>query len=715
MKKRRHTIVPREWVEQVIASRGAQDTTLLKAAIALYADKSPELLEGGLSVADILLGLKLDNETLTAAIIFPALQHDLIDLDTVLDQFGMGCQKLLKNVVQMQSLGKLQQKQVRGVHHAENLRKLLLAMVTDVRAVLVVLSERLWQLRQAKQLTLEEQHKLAQETLEVHAPLANRLGVWQLKWEIEDLCLRYLQPDTYKQIAKWLASRRDERENYIQYMMDTLTSILQAAHINNFQVSGRVKHIYSINKKMQRKNVDVSAIYDISALRVLVDSVDDCYTVLSVIQNTWDQVHEEFDDYINHPKPNGYRSIHTVVVGPEGRHIEIQIRTYTMHQESELGVAAHWRYKEGVLQASDYESKIVLLRQVMAWQSDITDDKDPKQCVSDLFADRVYVFTPTGEIVDLPKGATPLDFAYHIHSEVGHRCRGAKVNGNIAPLTYQLQTGERIEILTTKQANPSRDWLSPQLGYLRTPRARAKVQYWFRLHDKIQNIAEGRDLLEKELKRHAMFGKVDYLELAEKLHFKNTEDLFAAIGAGDIRMSQIAAHIPTTTTPPSIEEEPLVFAPVDTRPTKSDVQIVGVDNLLTKLAYCCKPLPGDPIIGYVTRAKGVSVHKRSCANAQYMIKSNHARLIAVSWNDKQTGKYPVDLIIRIHDRTGLLRDITTLLASEKLNVIGLQTHKAPGSEEASIYLTLEIGSMAMLARALELLQSIPSVLSVIRR
>ena len=404
------------------------------------------------------------------------------------------------------------------------------------------------------------------------------------------MCLRYLQPDMYKMIAKGLSSRRDEREEYVKDAINVLNKTLKSANIEKFEVSGRVKHIYSIYKKMQRKRANLEQIYDMSALRVLVPSIEDCYSVLSVLQNHWMQVHEEFDDYISFPKPNGYRSVHTVLIGPENHYIEVQIRTYQMHQESELGVAAHWRYKEGVLQPSSYEAKIALLRTVIAWQKEVTHNEEAKspQGSQDIFADRIYVFTPTGEIVDLPKDSTPLDFAYHIHSEVGHRCRGAKVNGHIVQLTRQLQTGERIEIITAKEANPSRDWLNPHLGYVKSPRARSKISHWFRVRDSLQHAMEGREILDREMRKANISEKPDLDALAEKFNYKTEDDLLAGIGSGDVRIAQIINIIqPVKSALPALADR------VETQKASTSVKILGINNLLTNIARCCKPLPGD--------------------------------------------------------------------------------------------------------------------------
>ncbi|VVC77223.1 GTP pyrophosphokinase [Aquicella siphonis] len=713
MSKRRYPINPEEWIHFLSETRGEAAAAPLKTAVGLYDSKNQAQLEKGLGIADILLALGLDNETLASAVLYPLLQANEIHIDSVAECLGESSGKLLQDVMQMRLLGKLQQFQLKGSHQIENLRKMLLAMVTDVRAVLLVLAERLWELRHSKHIDSKEQKLLADETLSVYAPLANRLGVWQLKWEIEDLCLRYSHPEIYTEIAKGIASRRDDREAYIQRMVKILNDTVTQAGIKDFQVKGRVKHIYSIYKKMQRKNANLEQIYDMSAIRILVQTVDDCYAVLGVLQNGWQQLPEEFDDYIMHPKPNGYRSIHTVLLGPENHFVEVQIRTYQMHQESELGVAAHWRYKEGVLQTSNYEAKIALLRQIIEWQKEVVyqDEVKAEQPIKDLFADRIYVFTPIGDIVDLPKGATPLDFAYLIHSEVGHRCRGAKVDGNIVPLTYELQMGQRVEILTAKLANPSRDWLNPQLGYLKSPRARAKVQHWFRVKDSMKHAVNGRELLDKELRRLGISNKTSLNKVAVQLNYKSDDEMLAALAAGEIRMAQIIHHLLPSD---HVENVPVIEARVSGS-AAPNIHILGMNNLLTHIARCCKPLPGDSVVGYVTRNRGVSIHRRDCSNMRNLSGEGLDRVMEVNWGDRHSGAYPADLLIRVYDRPGLLRDMTTMLASEKINVLGLQTQKVNDSPEVDIYLTIEIANRQQLKVALEQIQKLPNIIEVRRR
>jgi len=626
---------------------------LLKTALDLSA---AHFVEEGTAIAEILHEIGIDEEGLACAIIYPTLKAQEIHLDTLIDRFGEPSGKLLRDVLQMGALRKLQDKEHRKSHQLENLRKMLLAMVADVRAVLIVLAERLSLLRKTAD------KDFAQETLEIYAPLANRLGLGSVKWEMEDLCLRYLKPEIYKEIAKWLSSRREERERHIERIMAELKNILSKAGLKDFQVTGRVKHIYSIYKKRLRKGGDLNDIYDISAVRILVNNLEDCYAALGVVHDRWKQIRKEFDDYIAQPKPNGYRSIHTAVTDDESRVFEVQIRTVQMHEESELGVAAHWKYKEGRAKQSDYEAKIAWLRQVMEWQEEVASTKD-------LFSDRVYVFTPTGEIVDLPQGATPLDFAYHIHSEVGHRCKGAKVDGSIVPLTYQLQTGERVEILTAKQPNPSRDWMNPHSGYLITSRARAKVQHWFRA----QELAEEEKIKEK--------------------HEKQKEKIKEA----------------------PLPELPILKKSTVSKKASQDIQILGVGHLLTQMAKCCKPIPGEPIIGYITQGKGVSIHRKNCQNILHVRESTKNKIIEVDWGEKISNVYPVEIKIEAYDRHGLIRDISAFFANEKINLLGIQSFTDKASNEAFLYTTLEISSQEQLQQILTKLMQIQNVIKVDRR
>jgi GTP pyrophosphokinase len=661
VKQNEALLQPTVFIAAIAASRSEADATQVRHALQIYQDSEHQSLAmQGIVIADLLEKLDLDTETLVAALLYPAVKKQMIHSDAISVKFSLATSKLLHDCMQMQSLGKLQEIGNYPTHQIENMRKMLLAMVTDIRAVLIILAERLWQLRDAKSLTLPAQQKLARETLDVYAPLANRIGIWQLKWEIEDLCLRYLEPETYVTIAKWLASRRDERVNYVKNSIETLSQILTKANLHKFEISGRVKHIYSIYKKMQRKDVPIEEIYDISALRVLVTDVADCYTVLSLLQSEYTQIPQEFDDYIAQPKPNGYQSVHTVIYGPENRIVEVQIRTFEMHHTSELGAASHWRYKEGMGQEAAYEAKIGLLRQIMAWQREVARSGDikPAQPAQDIFADSVYVFTPQGDIIDLPNGSTPIDFAYHVHSEVGHRCRGAKVDGKMVPLTHVLQTGNRVEILTAKVPNPSRDWLNVHLGYLKSGRARSVLAHWFRLKDHTE---------EKELPKP----KPSPLPTPKKV--------------ADQHLEFVKGSMPNA--------------------TKS---VAGVDSLLTKFALCCKPLPGDPIVGYITQNRGVSIHRSNCSNISNLKNNDTNRFMDVNWGKNAVSKYPVEVVVHARECAHLLRDVTGALANEDLHVAGLRMQPNTDSE-VTVYVTVMITGVEELNKAIKVLQQVNHV------
>lgn len=711
------------WLSDIARKRSAADTKLIRHACVLSqlagADKptssNVSCLQQGLAMAEMLLDLQLDSETIAAALVYSSVQYAELSLEDVQEHLGKNITKLIRGVAQMEAMRSLHSQ-----HHSqlENVRKMLLAMVDDVRVVLIKLTERVYLLRATALLDAQSQYNLAKETLDIYAPLANRLGITQIKWELEDLSFRYLHPETYKEIAKRLHQTRIERENYIQKIVTTLEQQVAAAGVAEFEVTGRAKHIYSIYRKMQRKQVDYSEIYDISAVRVLVPTIEDCYTVLSIVQTGWEQIQHEFDDYIATPKPNGYRSIHTAVIGPEGFNLEVQIRTFQMHQESELGVAAHWKYKEGAQQKSSYEAKIAWLRQVLDWQKElsVSDQTDTSQ--SNQLDDRIYVFTPSGDIVDLPQGATPLDFAYYIHSEVGHCCRGAKINNAIVPLSYTLKTGDRVEILTTKQASPSRDWINPHLGYLKTSRAKAKVHHWFKQLDFEHNLAEGKAMLERELKRLEL-AKVDSDKIAEQLNFKAENEMLAALGCGDIKISQIL-NLAQEQLKPAQEQEDFrpVLAPsraASQTGTNTGIFIQGIGNLLIHSAGCCKPVPGDPIIGWVTQGRGVAIHRQDCPNILQINAAHKEKLIEVTWGNKPDQIYPVNIFVHAYDRPGLIRDISTIFANEKMNLIAISSRMDKNENAAHISLTVETSGLASLSKVLDKIKQLPNIIEAKRQ
>ncbi len=598
----------------------------------------------------------------------------------------------------------------------DNIRRMLLAIVEDVRVVLIKLAEQITSLRAATKLTPEIQKQLAQAVRDVYAPLANRLGIGQLKWEMEDYAFRYLQPEEYKRIAQLLHEKRQDRDAYIHNLVESIQVHLKKQNIQA-DVVGRAKHIYSIWRKMNRKGLDFNDIYDVRAVRILVQDIQDCYACLGVVHSLWQYIRKEFDDYIATPKENGYRSLHTAVIGPEGKGIEVQIRTYQMHKEAELGVAAHWLYKEGLRHDASYHHKLATLRQILDWQEEIneplrdgSETSEDASFVAEIFDDRVYVFTPRGDVIDLPRGATPLDFAYHIHSEIGHRCRGAKVNGAIVPLTYVLHSGDQIEILDAKEARPSRDWLNPHLGYLRSSRAKAKVYQWFRFQDREHHILSGRELFDSEIRRLGI-EKVVIETVAVSLGFKKSEDLLASLGRGDFRMSQVLNALDTQNSP--IEEETLLLKkPAEWR-GRRDIRVEGVGDLMCHYAKCCKPLPGDAIVGYITLGRGVSIHRQDCVHVLQAGEEREQRFIQVQWGEAIKNTYPVDIGIIAYDRKGLLSDITGILSHERVNVTKVHTN-SNDDNTATLYITIEVSNLNALGRVLSRILQLPNVLEAYR-
>ncbi len=678
----------------------------------------------GLDMAEILADLQLDPDALVAAILYRAVRENKIPLAQVQAEFGDTVAKLVKGVLRMAAISYQRNEnedRVLGNQaevQAEKIRKMLVAMVDDVRVALIKLAERTCAIRSVKHAGAARRRQVAREVADIYAPLAHRLGIGHIKWELEDLSFRYLQPDEYKKIAKLLDERRLARQEYIDNMLALLRAELAAAGIDG-EVMGRAKHIYSIWRKMKRKGIDFSQVYDIRAVRILVPTVRDCYAVLGIVHSLWRNIPHEFDDYIASPKENGYRSLHTAVMGPENKVLEIQIRTQSMHEESELGVCAHWRYKGSDRDTSaqdSYEQKIAWLRQVLEWHEEL--GSDSSQLTEDLRSvdqDRIYVFTPEGHVVDLPKTATPLDFAYKIHTDVGHHCRGAKVNNRIVPLNYHLNNADQVEILTGKREAPSRDWLNPALGYVNTPRARAKIQHWFKMQARDQNIAEGQALLDREFKRLALLD-LDFESLAKKLRFNSLDDLYAAVGASDIGVGQVlnAAQKQLDEANP---QQPLI--PLKTkspeRKKDSDFYIEGVGNLLTQIASCCNPVPGDAITGYITLGRGVSIHRADCANILQLQADEPQRIIKVEWGNKPQSYYSVDIIIEAYDRYGLLRDITALLDNERINIVAMQTLSDKRKNTVDMLVTVEIRSIDELSRILTRLNQLPNIASARRK
>lgn len=676
-------------------------------------------LHCSLEIASILAELHLDDDAMVAAILYRSLRDKAASLDTLEAEFGSAVTQLLRGVLQMAKFAQIDDgnKMLLGRPHtqSEQIRKMLVAIIDDARVAFIKLAERSIALRCVKNNDAIRE-RVAREVAEIYAPLAHRLGIAHIKWELEDLSFRYLHPGDYKRIAKQLSERRQERDEYIERTRAQLGEALNDTTINA-DIQGRAKHIYSIWRKMQNKQLDFTQVLDIRAFRILVDDIRECYTVLGIVHTLWKAIPQEFDDYIALPKENGYRSLHTAVIGPEAKVVEIQIRTREMHDEAEFGICAHWRYKkaDNATTTSAYEEKIARLQQSIR----DANDSDGVAGFSDdlsnaITQDAIYVFTPDGHVVELSQGATPLDFAYRVHTEVGHRCRGAKVNGRIVPLTYALQTGQQIEILTSAKAEPSRDWLRSSQGYLNTSRARAKVRHWFKQRDRDQNIQSGRSLLEREFKRLAL-PKADIENIVDALEYKSSDEMLAALGAGDIGAGSLIKTAQALHEPDIDQQQYQVLRPPPKRDDNaSDIDVSGTGNMLTHIANCCKPVPGEPIVGYVTQGRGVSIHREDCAQLLNLEKTEPERLISVNWGGEPSDTYPVDVAIHAYDRPGLLRDVTALLANENVNVLAVNTQSNRSDSTAAMRLTIEVSSIEWLGRLLARITQLPNIIDAKR-
>jgi len=669
-----------------------------------------------LEVAEIVRALDADDDVVTAALLQPLLEGKYLDREAAESRFGTEPVRLARALSQLGHFGLPPDwTPERGLEtgQAESLRKMLLAVIGDVRLVVVRLAEQLQKMRSAKNVDATTQRKLAVETREVYAPLANRLGVWQIKWEMEDLAFRYLQPEQYKHIASALNSRRSEREQYIAQLKTLLQAELGAAGIDA-HIDGRPKHIYSIWRKMESKHLAFEQLMDIRAARVLVNTVAECYAALGVVHSLWQFIPGEFDDYIATPKDNLYRSIHTAVIGPGGQPVEIQIRTHEMHAHSERGVAAHWRYKEGGRSDQAYERKINELRSLLAPGENPGEGRDFLDRMRvDLFQDRVYVVSPKGEIVDVPVGGTPLDFAYQVHTDLGHRTRGAKVNGRMVPLDHQLKNSDTVEIITSKTPQPSRDWLSPQSGYLASPRHRNKVRAWFRKQNEAQNKVEGRAMLERELQRLGEHSP-PIPELLNELKLPNAESLHEALGLGEISGSQVAGAIQRLLH----AREAHVEAPARPRATPErspEIEVQGIGDLLSTYARCCKPVPPEGIVGYITVGRGVSIHAQACANLARLREKSPARVLAVAWGKTGTSEFPVDIEVQAYDRRGLVRDVSAALADEKISIQGMNTNTDKRDSIAHMLFSIGITGLPQLSRVLSRITQVPNVVSARRK
>lgn len=708
-----------QWLDGIGSKGYFQDLDLLRNACTLShlagfdraTDTGESCLQQGLAMADVLADLEVDQETLAAAIIYVSVHYAELSIDDVSEQLGENVARLVDGTEKMSAIS-IFNKSPDSKHQIDNMRKMLLAMVDDVRSVLIKLADRLCALRSVAPMSSSMRKSIATEVMEIYAPLANRLGMGAIKWEMEDLAFRYLKPSEYKTIASGLKAKRLDRDRYVNLIVEELKTQLKEIDIEHFAVYGRSKHINSIANKMQRKNVDISEIYDATAVRILVETKRQCYEVLGLIHATWTQIVKEFDDYIINPKPNGYQSLHTAVIGPEDRVFEVQIRTFQMHELAEMGVAAHWKYKEGkVSSRASHERKIEWLREVLAWHRDVSQHQGLNTIDTEFLDERVYVFTPDGDILDLPIGVTTLDFAYHIHSQVGHRCRGAKVNGVIVPLTYTLKTGDKVEILTGKEEKPSRDWINPNLNYLKTSRARAKVLHWFKQQNYEKNCAEGHEILDKELKNLGV--KIDSVEkILPSFNLKTLDDLYAVLGRGDLKLGQILARIAPTEKMGVIKK--IVKPKKETTSNRDSLILEGIGNLLTHMARCCQPLPGDDVIGYVTIGRGVSIHSKDCKNILNASDKQKNRFLEVCWQQKTRDQYVVDILIRAFDRSTLMRDVTTLLSNERANVYSLDTENDKLENILQIKISMATDGLNSLSRILDKLGQIPNVLETRR-
>ncbi|MDR0806490.1 MAG: GTP diphosphokinase [Enterobacteriaceae bacterium] len=687
------------------------------------------LLWRGLEVVEILATLSMDNDSMRAALLFPLAEAKIVDEETLLEHFGKDVSELVHGVLDMDAI-----RQLNATHNSsntsvqvDNVRRMLLAMVEDFRCVVIKLAERIAHLREVKDDAEDVRVLAAKECFNIYAPLANRLGIGQLKWEMEDYCFRYLRPDEYKKIANLLHERRIDREVYIDNFVKTVREAMEQEGIKG-EIYGRPKHIYSIWRKMQKKSLAFEELYDVRAVRVVVERLQDCYAALGIVHTHFRHLPSEFDDYVANPKPNGYQSIHTVVFGPKGQAVEIQIRTRQMHEDAELGVAAHWKYKEGSVSGrSGYDARIAWLRKLLSWQEEMADSGEMLDEVrSQVFDDRVYVFTPKGDVIDLPTGSTPLDFAYHIHSDVGHRCIGAKIGGRIVPFTYLLQMGDQVEIITQKQPNPSRDWLNPNLGFVNSSRARAKIQAWFKKQDRDKNILAGRQILDDELNLLNISAKVKEAEklLLQRYSMNSMDEVLAGIGGGDIRLNQLVNFLQSKFNKPTAEEEDRAAlrqlsqktATAQQRNAKTNSQVVieGVGNLLHHIARCCQPIPGDEIVGFITQGRGISIHRADCDQLNEL--KNHApeRLVEAVWGDCYSSGYSLVVRVIANDRSGLLRDITTILANEKVNVLSVASRSDVKKQMATIDMEIELYNLQVLDRVISRINQLPDIIEAKR-
>ena len=700
-----------EYLHKITGKTVAEDSLLYKACQQVWELEPDPYMPNSLDVALLLSELGSDETTLVVSLLSTTRLVESQDAGALEAIFGENIMRLVNNVCHLHRIQSHQQNK-ETPEQAERLRRMLLSMVEDVRVVLIKLAFRVQRLRQLGEADVETRFAVAQESLDIFAPIANRLGIGQLKWELEDLSFRYLEPSTYKRIAKYLEETRDSREQFIHDVVDVLKQAVVEADIKA-EVYGRPKHIYSIWKKMTSKQRDFHELFDVRAIRIVVDSIADCYAVLGLVHGKWRHIEKEFDDYIANPKENGYQSLHTAVHGPGGKPIEVQIRTHKMHEFAEHGIAAHWRYKEGGGADQQLEAGIESLRKLL--DPGQTEDAELLDSFhTEMFQDRVFVLTPEGRVVDLPMGATPLDFAYAVHSEVGHRCRGAKVNGHIVQLTYELQNGQQVEILTSKESAPRRDWMIPHLGYIKTSRARNRIRSYFRKQDEADNLRDGKAIYEREIKRLNI--RPDISKLLKRLKQKSADNVYIALARGDISNSQLLAALHEVSAPVTGDKLPVESVPRALRKKKASGQInvLGVGNLLTTMANCCKPVPGDDIVGFITQGKGVTIHRKDCKNILNLEEKNRLRLVEVEWGDSDVETYPVTLLIEALDRQGLLSDITRTLADEKVNVVAVNTLSDKKNQLARIAVTIETRDLHQLHRVMDKINQLHNITEVMR-
>jgi guanosine-3',5'-bis(diphosphate) 3'-pyrophosphohydrolase len=664
-------------------------------------------LEHPLQTAYILAELQLDVSSLAAALLHDIPEDTGLPIEEIEKKFGPEIAKLVDGVTKLGKVSLSTTGAAASATQAENLRKMLVAMAADLRVVFIKLADRLHNMRTLKHLPPERQQVIAQETLDIFAPLAHRLGIWELKWQLEDLSFRFLQPEQYDRMARLVASKRAQREKFIARAIELLKAEFDR-HGLRADVSGRPKHIYSLYQKMERYAAmgrHFDEIHDQLALRVIVGDKDDCWRAVGIIHSLWHPLPDTFDDYIGNPKPNGYQALHTAVMCLGTTPLEIQVLTADMHHVDEYGMAAHWRYKEGETRDIQFEERVAWLRQLIEWHRELSGAEEFLESVkTDIFIDQVFVYTPRGEIKDLPRGATPLDFAYRVHTDLGHRCVGAKVNGKLVPLSYELKNGDVIEIISAKGSRgPSLDWLNPNLNYVHTSHARAKIRQWFNKQERAENIERGRQMLDKELRRLAI--RTERQVLAELFGYGSLDDFLAAVGAGNVTSNQIVAKLAAQE-----EKSAAAAGAVAPRTAPTTVRVLGVGDLVTNIAQCCHPVPGDKIIGYITRSRGVTIHRQDCHNI--VNEDERERLIPVEWGQSDV-LYPVSIQLQAWDRVGLVRDVTTLVAEEKVNITSVNLANGDG-HTVTMYLTLEIGGLAQLSRILKKIDGVRGVISVSR-